>query len=179
MTILPIEQKPNTVQTNTTHSDKRALSEYLTSTLSTALQLTFSLPPPVRADTIVIDDASIPLIDLEAIDSARGEERKALINQFGDGLKNVGFVAVKAESLTSLIGKVNEEMEKYFSLPLEEKMKDWHIDNAKGFSQYGRETATGAKNPDLKETYFIPPNFQDWPKQRNLPQTSWSISQNI
>jgi isopenicillin N synthase-like dioxygenase len=116
--------------------------------------------------TLVLDDAPVPLIDLSSIEQAQGEKRKVLIKQFGDGLKNVGFVAIKADSLTKLISRVNEEMKSYFSQPLEEKMKDWRNNNATGFSQQGRETAAGAKKADLKETFFIPPNYTDWPKNR-------------
>lgn len=111
--------------------------------------------------------ATIPLIDLEAIAAAKGTERQVLIKRFGDGLKEVGFIAVKAESLTPLIEMVNREMALYFHQPLEKKLEDWHNNNAQtGFSPQGKETAAGAKKADIKETYFIPPNFKQWPKNR-------------
>lgn len=117
-------------------------------------------------NALVLGDACIPLIDLEAIEGAQVALREALIKQFGDGLKDVGFVAVKAESLTALIKDVNLEMARYFSLPIEEKMKDWKPTSQSGFSQQGRETAAGAKTADLKETFFIPPNYNEWPANR-------------
>ena len=116
--------------------------------------------------TLILGDACIPLIDLEIIACSQGTLREELVKQFGDGLRDVGFVAVKAESLTVLIERVNEEMAKYFSLPIEEKMKDWQVSSQSGFSQEGRETAAGSKTADLKETFFIPPNYKQWPENR-------------
>ncbi|KAF3361703.1 Uncharacterized protein PHSC3_001757 [Chlamydiales bacterium STE3] len=129
------------------------------------------LPPSSRAvnlPTLIIDNAPVPLFDLTELERAQGEQRKIIIKQFGDGLKDVGFVAVKAESLISLIEAANVEMEKYFSQPLEEKMKDRRSSHVTGFSERGRETAAGAKVADIKETYFIPPNYSGWPE--NWPQ---------
>ena len=121
---------------------------------------------PTTTSALILGEASIPLIDLAAIDQSHGVLREELIKQFGDGLRDVGFIAIKAESLTLLIDRVNLEMSKYFSLPIEEKMKDWRETSQSGFSQEGRETAAGAKKADLKETFFIPPHYTDWPANR-------------
>ena len=99
--------------------------------------------------------AEIPLIDLEAIQKASGNERAFLVREFGDGLKDVGFVAIKAESLTPLLKQVNLEMRKYFALSLEEKMKDWDPGAQQGYSEQGRETAAGSTKADLKELFQI------------------------
>ena len=117
-----------------------------------------------------LDIADIPLIDLEFIAEKSGTERQTIINQFGDGLRDVGFVAIKAPaSLIALITEVNSTMKVYFSQEIEEKEKDIHGNYGQtGFSRQGDETAAGAKKADLKETYFIPPNFQRWPE--NKPQ---------
>ncbi|BBI16594.1 isopenicillin N synthase family oxygenase [Neochlamydia sp. S13] len=122
----------------------------------------------VNLPTLIIDNAPVPLFDLIELERAQGEQRKAIIKQFGDGLKDVGFVAIKAESLIPLIEAAHIEMEKYFSQPLEEKLKDRRASHVTGFSERGRETAAGAKVADLKETYFIPPNYDTWPE--NWPQ---------
>ncbi|MGK5594118.1 MAG: 2-oxoglutarate and iron-dependent oxygenase domain-containing protein [Parachlamydiaceae bacterium] len=120
----------------------------------------------ISATASIIEDADIPLFDFVDLQQAEGERRKELIRRFGEGLRDVGFVAVKAESLIPLVDAANVEMEKYFSQPQEEKMKDWRKNHGTGFSPQGRETAAGARKADLKETYFIPPNFTDWPKGR-------------
>lgn len=129
----------------------------------------YTVSTPIRiSETLALSDvATIPLFDLDAIASTQGNERMTLINRFGDSLKEVGFIAVKAETLTPLIAAVNREMADYFHQPLENKMKDWHDNNAQtGFSPQGKETAAGAKKADIKETYFIPPEFNNWPKDR-------------
>ncbi|MBM3198268.1 MAG: isopenicillin N synthase family oxygenase [Chlamydiae bacterium] len=120
-----------------------------------------------RDNALVLDQAPIPLVDLGAIGAATGSARAALIKEFGDGLKNIGFIAVKASELQSLLPSVFKEMESFFLQPIEEKMKEWRNNGGQtGFSQQGRETGAGAKAADLKETYFIPPNFTDYPKNR-------------
>ncbi|KIC75004.1 hypothetical protein DB41_HY00300 [Neochlamydia sp. TUME1] len=115
---------------------------------------------------VLIDDAPIPLFDLCIFEQTQGEKKRELIKQFGDGLKNIGFVAVKVEALQPLIEAAYLEMEKYFNQPLEEKMRDCQEDPSIGFSPQGRETAAGAYHPDLKETFSIPPNFKEWPANR-------------
>lgn len=119
--------------------------------------------------TAVLDIADIPLIDLENLSEKSIMERQAIIKQFGDGLRDVGFVAVKAHIDISLIEKVNRTMKDYFAQKIEEKEKDIH-DNfgSTGYTRNGDETAAGVKKADLKETYFIPPNFQRWPEK--LPE---------
>lgn len=120
----------------------------------------------ISKKALEIGDAVIPLIDLDAIANAQGNERKVLIEQFGNGLKDVGFIAVKADFLVDRISSVNSEIEKYFSQDVSEKMKDWRPSCQSGFSQQGRETAANAKKADIKETYFIPPGFTEWPSYR-------------
>lgn len=120
----------------------------------------------LTCDTLKIGDAHIPLFDLDQIENAGGAARGEGIKRFGNGLRDVGFVAIKAEALKERIAAVNREMECYFSQPLQEKMKDWRPSSQSGFSQQGRETAANAKRADLKETFFIPPGFQEWPAHR-------------
>ena len=45
-------------------------------------------------------------------------------------------------------------------------MKDWRASSQSGFSQQGRETAASAKKADIKETFFIPPHYSEWPENR-------------
>jgi isopenicillin N synthase-like dioxygenase len=147
---------------------------------STLIKITETITPSLLQDTMnenmqtlkdlklsssTLDLAEIPLIDLESICEKSEMDRKALINKFGEGLREVGFVAVKAPaSLISLISEVNSTMKDYFSQKIEEKENDIHGNYGQtGFSRQGNETAAGAKKADLKETYFIPPNFQRWP----------------
>lgn len=135
------------------------------STCAPAVANPYPAPVASISKSIEIGDANISLIDLDAIQRAEGAERKRLIKQFGDALKEVGFLAVKtSETFSSLIEAVNMQMRSYFGQELQDKMRDWHNNNGQtGFSPQGTETAAGAKKADLKETYFIPPNFSNWP----------------
>lgn len=165
---IPQMANPSQAKAPSTTSSVDSISK-AESTEKLEKKLVLDLPTTTSATTLSIDEhlPTIPLIDLEAISVSQGNTRKALIKRFGDGLKDVGFIAVKAEALTSLIGKVNSEMADYFHQSLDQKMKDWHNNNAQtGFSPQGSETAAGAKKADIKETYFIPPNFENWPKDR-------------
>jgi isopenicillin N synthase-like dioxygenase len=156
---------------NTNHTNQNIISQIFTSTQSNGMLNTNMQTPanlPLKA-TAVLDIADIPLIDLESISEKSLMERQAIIKKFGDGLRDVGFVAVKANIDPSLIEKVNSIMKDYFAQKIEEKEKDIH-DNfgSTGYTRNGGETAAGVKKADLKETYFIPPNFQRWPE--NLPE---------
>ena len=121
---------------------------------------------PVSFESLKIEDAQIPLFDLDEIERASKSERMQKIAQFGDGLRDVGFVAIRAEALRERIKAVNREMEIYFSQKLEVKMKDRRKSPQSGFSERGRETAADAKEADMKETFFIPPDFREWPAHR-------------
>lgn len=115
---------------------------------------------------IVLDDAQIPLIDLDAITNAPEAERVRLVQAFGNGLRDVGFVAVKAESLSPLIKQVTDRADVYFDQTLDVKLKDDHKNSGQtGFSQRGSETAAGAKEADNKEFFHISPDLDKWPSE--------------
>lgn len=52
------------------------------------------------SSTVCFDDANIPLFDLAEIISSKGQERSRQVEAFGDALKEIGFVAIKAEEIT-------------------------------------------------------------------------------
>ena len=173
MNVDPLSQK---VISQTQFSKEEASQSTLPNTASSLEKMTINPIMSLLDASITVTSSdsknstnvpSIPLIDLEVI-SQWGSDGDIMIQKFGDGLRDVGFIAVKApDYLNELIKKVNSEMADYFHQPLEEKMKDWKNNNGQtGFSPQGSETAAGAKKADIKETYFIPPNFKEWPKNR-------------
>lgn len=114
-------------------------------------------------------DATIPLFNLEHISQASGDEKVRLVQAFGIGLSQVGFVAIKADNLTHLIDRAHNEMNHYFHQPLDKKVLDWRSNSMQyGFSHIGREIAPNTKYADIKESFFIPPNFSEWP---NIPSS--------
>jgi isopenicillin N synthase-like dioxygenase len=108
--------------------------------------------------------STIPLIDIEKIAVAKGEERSELIQSFGIALAQVGFVGIKAESLMNLIRSVYDEMGRYFRQSFDTKLLNWkksEIQN--GFNYRGCETGPKALRPDFKESFFITRDFNEWP----------------
>lgn len=133
------------------------------STISSATISPFP-PAAVAAKLSLEGDIEIPLFDLNEIENADAVKKQALIQCFCKALENVGFLAIKAADLTPYIQAAEKEMKSYFAQKFEEKMKDWHGNNGQtGYNPLGNETPAGAKVPDNKELYFIPPNFTKWP----------------
>lgn len=109
--------------------------------------------------------ATIPLVDLDNLSNTSGEARRVLVKSFGDALRHEGFVAIQASQLNSLIEQGYQEMKSYFLRPFEQKLFDWQANEGiQGYFQQGSECARESKYPDIKESYYIPPNFSQWPK---------------
>jgi isopenicillin N synthase-like dioxygenase len=110
--------------------------------------------------------STIPCFDLEKIHSGSKEEKDELIRQFGDGLRDIGFVAIKAPGLRPHKDKAIATMKKYFAQDEATKMEDWHHNNGQtGYSFNGNETAAGAPAADLKEHFFVLSELASWPKK--------------
>ena len=134
--------------------------------LRTAPQITKGPSASTKKNASLGDAGStIPLFNLDHLENATGEERCRLIQALGIGLTQVGFVAVKAENLIPLIDQVHKEMKHYFHQPFEQKILDWRSNETMlGYSPRTREKTSCTRNADIKETFFIPPNFRDWPR---------------
>ncbi|CAL9037993.1 unnamed protein product [Musa banksii] len=121
---------------------------------------------------------SLPLIDLSSPDRATVAEsiRQACIEY--------GFFYVINHGIgKGIFQKVFEESQKFFSLPLEEKMKLKRNDAHRGYTPLYAETldtSTEFKGNfsclyvwDLKESFYIGSNSQDdlnqWPSEESLP----------
>jgi isopenicillin N synthase-like dioxygenase len=111
---------------------------------------------------------TIPCFDLRNVDQLPPIEKTKLITEFGNALRDVGFVAVYAPELAAKIKQALEITEQYFGQSEEDLMKDWHNNKGQsGYSPKGLETAAGAKKPDNKKTFFVTENMPSWP---NYPQ---------
>lgn len=107
---------------------------------------------------------TIPLFDLVQISQASGEEKARLIKAFGEAMTEVGFIGIKTDNLQPLIENVYGEITKYFHQPFDKKLMDWQNDTEmQGFSYFGCEIAIKAPKPDIKESFFVPSNFHQWP----------------
>lgn len=120
--------------------------------------------------------STIPLFDVENIALSEGEERKELLQSFGIALTETGFIGIKAENLQALIKSVYSEMKRYFHQSFDVKVLDWQrLELQRGFWYRGCETGPKAPRPDFKESYFVTPDFHEWPAR--LPSFSRTIGE--
>ena len=99
---------------------------------------------------------SIPVIDLAPLVNADERTLDTLVAKLDDACRNVGFFYVRNHGVPiNLYDGVVREAERFFALPLEEKLR-YNIDEIgthHGYVPYGSLLFTG--NPDLQEAYEI------------------------
>lgn len=99
---------------------------------------------------------TIPVVDLADFLSGDAEKRQAFVNALGEAYETVGFVSVKNHGIPDdLIKKLYDEVQRFFSLPLQKK-KEYEIEGLagqRGYTSFGKEHAKGSEAPDLKEFF--------------------------
>jgi len=98
--------------------------------------------------------AEMPILDLK--DWIAGGSIEPLVEQFKSACTNTGFFYVKNHGIPQeVVDGVFEATRRYYSLPMEERLKD-KIDERfrRGFMPYGVTQHPGHK-PDLKESYEL------------------------
>lgn len=132
-------------------------TEYRTDTSATSFATTLNVGKE--------QDRTIPCFDLRDLNSIPAADRKALIEQFGNAMRDVGFVAIRAPELEDISKEAYAIQKSYFAQSNGEKMRDWHDNHGQtGFSYKGLETPAGATVADLKETFFVTATMDKWPK---------------
>ena len=100
----------------------------------------------------------IPSVNLNDFLSEDPERKQQFINDIGHAYENIGFVALKGHFLEdSLINELYTEIKKFFDLPLEIKRKyEIHgLGGQRGYVSFGKESAKGKKEGDLKEFWHF------------------------
>lgn len=99
---------------------------------------------------------TIPVVDLADFLSGDAEKKHAFVNALGEAYETVGFVSVKNHGIPDdLIKKLYDEVQRFFSLPLQKK-KEYEIEGLagqRGYTSFGKEHAKGSEAPDLKEFF--------------------------
>lgn len=99
---------------------------------------------------------TIPVVDLADFLSGNAEKKQAFVNALGKAYETVGFVSVKNHGIPDeLIKKLYEEVQRFFSLPLQIK-RAYEIEGLagqRGYTSFGKEHAKGSEAPDLKEFF--------------------------
>ncbi|SEB37880.1 Isopenicillin N synthase [Tenacibaculum sp. MAR_2009_124] len=106
----------------------------------------------------------IPSVNLEDFLSEDEERKQKFINEIGNAYENIGFVALKGHFLgEQLVDDLYDEIKKFFELPVDVKQKYEipGIGGQRGYVSFGKESAKGKKEGDLKEFWHFGQYVED------------------
>lgn len=109
----------------------------------------------------------IPSVDLSDFLSEDPIRKQKFIDEIGKAYEEIGFVALKGHFLDdTLVKNLYGEVKKFFDLPLEVKQKYEipGIGGQRGYVSFGKESAKGKKEGDLKEFWHFGQYVEDNPK---------------
>jgi isopenicillin N synthase-like dioxygenase len=101
---------------------------------------------------------NIPSVDLSDFLSDDPNRKQQFVNQIGKAYEEIGFVALKGHFLSDdLVDNLYTEIKNFFSLPTETK-RSYEIEGIggqRGYVSFGKESAKGKKEGDLKEFWHF------------------------
>lgn len=109
----------------------------------------------------------IPSVDLNDFISGDAVKKQKFVDAIGKAYEDIGFVSLKGHFLSDvLVEKLYGEVKKFFSLPVETKRKYEipGIGGQRGYVSFGKESAKGKKEGDLKEFWHFGQYIEDNPK---------------
>ncbi|WP_425075457.1 isopenicillin N synthase family dioxygenase [Psychroserpens sp. S379A] len=110
----------------------------------------------------------IPSVNLEDFISGDPNRKQKFINEIGKAYEDIGFVALKGHFLDdALVDRLYGEVKNFFSLPVETKRK-YEIEGIagqRGYISFGKESAKGKKEGDLKEFWHFGQYVDDDPER--------------
>jgi len=111
----------------------------------------------------------IPSVDLKDFISDDPNRKQKFIEEIGKAYEDIGFVALKGHFLDdALVDKLYGEIKSFFNLPLETK-KSYEIPGIggqRGYISFGKESAKGKKEGDLKEFWHFGQYVEDDEERR-------------
>ncbi|OIQ23810.1 2-oxoglutarate and iron-dependent oxygenase domain-containing protein [Lacinutrix sp. MedPE-SW] len=111
---------------------------------------------------------SIPSVDLEDFLSDDPKRKQKFIDEIGKAYQEIGFVALKGHFLDEkLVDRLYSEIKNFFSLPVETKQSYEipGIGGQRGYVSFGKESAKGKKEGDLKEFWHFGQYVEDDPER--------------
>ncbi len=108
----------------------------------------------------------IPSVNLRDFVSGDPVRKQMFIDEIGKAYEEIGFVALKGHFLDDeLVNELYSEVKNFFSLPLETKQKYEipGIGGQRGYVSFGKESAKGQKQGDLKEFWHFGQYVEDDP----------------
>ena len=101
---------------------------------------------------------NIPSVDLSDFLSGNEARKQKFIKEIGEAYEEIGFVALKSHFLSDeLSEKLYQDVKAFFDLPVKIK-ESYQIDGIggqRGFTSFGKESAKGKKEGDLKEFWHF------------------------
>ena len=110
---------------------------------------------------------SIPSVNLEDFISGDPKRKQKFVDEIGAAYENIGFVALKGHFLDDkLVDNLYEQVKQFFALPLKVKQKYEipGIGGQRGYVSFGKESAKGKKEGDLKEFWHFGQYVEDNPE---------------
>ncbi|SEE61696.1 Isopenicillin N synthase [Tenacibaculum sp. MAR_2010_89] len=116
----------------------------------------------------------IPSVNLEDFLSNDETRKQKFIDEIGHAYENIGFVALKGHFLNDkLVEDLYAEIKNFFELPVATKQKYEvpGIGGQRGYVSFGKESAKGKKEGDLKEFWHFGQYVEDNPKlEKEYPE---------
>lgn len=114
---------------------------------------------------------NIPSVDLNDFLSSDIERKQKFVNEIGTAYSEIGFVALKGHFLTDkLTANLYDEVKAFYTLP--QKTKDKYeikgLGGQRGYTGFGKESAKGRTEGDLKEFWHFGQEVTD---DENLKET--------
>lgn len=110
--------------------------------------------------------SKVPSVNLADFLSGDAERKQKFINEIGNAYETIGFVAVKGHFLDdTLVDDLYGEVKNFFELPVDVKQKYEipGIGGQRGYVSFGKESAKGKKEGDLKEFWHFGQYVEDNP----------------
>lgn len=101
---------------------------------------------------------TIPSVDLREFLSDNPEQKQKFVSEIGKAYEDIGFVALKGHFLKDdLVDELYNEIKKFFNLPdaTKKKYEIEGIGGQRGYTSFGKESAKGKKEGDLKEFWHF------------------------
>ena len=116
----------------------------------------------------------IPSVNLQDFVTGDPVRKQQFIDDIGKAYQDIGFVALKGHFLDDkLVGDLYDEVKNFFALPLDTKHKYEipGIGGQRGYVSFGKESAKGQKQGDLKEFWHFGQYVEDDPvRMKEYPE---------
>jgi isopenicillin N synthase-like dioxygenase len=110
----------------------------------------------------------IPSVNLQDFLSGDTNRKQKFIDEIGKAYEEIGFVALKGHFLDDqLVDNLYSEVKNFFDLPVETK-RSYEIEGIggqRGYISFGKESAKGKKEGDLKEFWHFGQYVEDDPER--------------